>query len=307
MNFPLNHTSLNGATSNAAHILSSKAMLANLSITQWTARKLDKRVTAKTNNDHGAAYNAGNYNKALIAGDALSKIVTASNAARGIHYELTLPWLDSGARILPAAAYAEYANRMRKCKEDFQAAVAEFVGNYPQYVDDSRRRLGDMYNAGDYPAASLIAGKFTFGTAIYQVPASDDFRVQISDDEATAIRAQIEARTHDALDAAMKDAWGRIAETVGHMAAKLGEFKPASDGIKASGVFRDSLVDNVKGLVRILPALNITGNPALATIAARMQAELCQYGADDLRESDVIRAKVKDSAAAIVASVSDFM
>ena len=39
--------------------LTDKAMLARLSITQWTARKLDKRVTEEVRVHHGASADAG--------------------------------------------------------------------------------------------------------------------------------------------------------------------------------------------------------------------------------------------------------
>ena len=306
MNMQTNGAQFQNATS-AAYVLSSKAMLASLTITQWTARKLDKRVTASTNAAHGAASNAGNYNKALIAGDALAKIVTASNAARSAHYQWTLPWLDDGARILPAAAYFDYVKAMRSCREAFEAAVTEFTANYDQYCDDAKRRLGDMWQESDYPAASEIARKFSFGLRQCQVPTSDDFRVQIAESEAEAIRAEMEIQNKSALDGAMKDAWERIADTIGHMSKKLSEFKPATDGSKSSGIFRDSLVDNVKALARVLPALNIAGDARLDAVASRIESELCRYGADELRESDLIRDKVQSVAADIVAQVSEFI
>lgn len=255
-------------------ILSSKAMLASLNITQWTARKLDKRVTAQTNADHNAASDAGRYNKALIASSALAKLVSAGNVARTIHYEKTLPWLDSGARILPAALYQDYTNAMRQARETFETAAAEFIADYPAFVADARIRLNGMFNASDYPDSNEIRRRFSFSTNLFPVPNASDFRVDISEAQAAMIRADIETKGNEALDAAVKDAWQRIADVVGHMAAKLREFKPAKDGTKTAGIFRDSLVDNVRDLVAILPAFNITNDPKLADVAKRM-ADLC--------------------------------
>ena len=292
---------------NSAYVLSSKAMLASLTITQWTARKLDKRVTAATNAAHNAAATAGNYNKALIAGEALAKIVTAANAARAIHYERTLPWAQSGAGILPAAGYVEYMRLMRGCKESSEAAAAEFVANYPQYIEDAKRRLGDMFNAADYPHVDAIARKFSFSVDIYQVPAAGDFRAQLAEDEIAAIRAQMEIKTQDALAAAMRNVFERIAETVGKMAEKLAAYQPAKDGQKAKGIFRDSLTENVESLAAILPSLNLTNDPILAGIIRRMENELCNVDAETLRESEIARAKLRDIAADIVDKVSEFI
>jgi hypothetical protein len=43
------------------------------------------------------------------------------------------------------------------------------------------------------------------------------------------------------------------------------------------------LVDNVRELARLLPAFNLTGDPILANISERINAELCTYDADDPR------------------------
>ena len=46
--------------------LSDRALLVQLSISQWTARKFDKKVTNDVANTHGVASSAGRYNKALL-------------------------------------------------------------------------------------------------------------------------------------------------------------------------------------------------------------------------------------------------
>ena len=84
------------------NVLSTRAMLSGLTIRQWTARKLDKRVTAEVAATHGTDSHVGRYNKSLVAKESLAAIVAAANAARALHYARTLPWLDDGARILPA-------------------------------------------------------------------------------------------------------------------------------------------------------------------------------------------------------------
>ena len=289
------------------NILSSKAMLASLRITQWTARKIDKKVTHETNSAHGASADAGRYNKALLAKDALASMLAISNAARTEHYAKTLPWLDDGARILPAMIYQDYANKMREYRESFEKAVAGFVSDYPSFVNDARNRLNGMFNESDYPTAQSIAAKFSFGVGLQQIPEANDFRVDVGNEQARAIKADIEARAMEALQNATNDAWKRIAETVGHMSAKLSEFKPASRTEKAIGIFRDSLVENVKELVGILPAFNLSNDARLTDICNRMQQDLCSYDADDLRNSDLLREKVKAQAQAILSDVSEIM
>jgi hypothetical protein len=291
----------------ASHVLSSRAMLASVKISAWSARRVDKRVTAETNAAHYAAPDAGRYNKTLLAKDALAAITSAASAARLKHYALTLPWLDDGARILPAASYDTYADSMRDLRATFDAAVADFIAAYPAFITDARHRLGAMFNADDYPAPDDIASRFAFSTRVLPMPDARDFRVDVGDAAAAAIRDDIERATVEALAGAQRDCFQRVADVVGHMAEKLAAYKPAArDGARVEGIFRDSLIANVRDLADALPALNITGDSTLSAIAERM-ARLCEADADTLRQSDTLRADTAARAAAILSDVESYL
>ena len=82
--------------------LSNRAMLCTLSISQWSARKLDKAATNKTTSDAGASTDAARVNKFLLAGQdgSLKEIAKIATQARSVVYELTQPWDKAGATIL---------------------------------------------------------------------------------------------------------------------------------------------------------------------------------------------------------------
>lgn len=289
------------------NLLSSRAMLAGVRISVWSARKLDRKVTEEVNSSHGAASDAGRYNKALIAKDALASVTKAASEARNFHYARTLPWLDEGARILPAAAFDDYSNRLRRMRADFAAAADAFVAGYPSFVADARNRLNGMFNAADYPAESEIRARFTFDVRVLPVPDASDFRVDIADAQAADIKAAIEASTRAALEAAMRDAWDRVLDVVGRMAERCSATRTAKDGTEAGAIFRDSLVDNVRELAAVLPSFNLTNDPRMAEIAERMARDLGTHDAADLRESDRLRKETAKAAQSILDDVRGFI
>lgn len=291
----------------AVNPLASRAMLAHVTVSQWSARKLDKGATAETNERHGASADAGRFNKALIAREALATIQSAAGAARTLHYAMTLPWLDDGARILPAAAYQAYSEKMRVHRVEFESAVDSFTSGYDSFVEASRKRLGTMFKAEDYPTAAEIRAKFAFGVRILPMPDASDFRVVLADSQAADIRAEIETAQRSALDNAMRDAWGRLTNVVGAMAGKLADYKPASTTQRAEGVFRDSLVENVKEMVEILPAFNLTGDAFMSDVVERMRRQLCAHTADTLRQDAKARNETAAAAAAIMADVAQYL
>lgn len=288
-------------------ILSEKAMLSHVRVSAWSARRIDRKVTDEVNESHGAANDAGRFNKLLVDKSALSGITAAVSKARTFHYSRTLPWQDDGARLLPAAAFVDYMAQMRTIRAQFDKAVSEFIDGYAKHVDDARSRLGNMFKPEDYPSADDIRDRFAFDTIINPVPAGDDFRVSLGDAQAALIRAEIEARAEAQLTDAMRDVYGRVADVCGRMADKLRSYQPGNDNKKAEGIFRDSLVENVRELAGILPALNITADPKLSAIAERMRKELARHDAEALREDDALRNEVADAAASILADVSDFL
>jgi hypothetical protein len=290
---------------NIATPLARKAVLVSVNISQWTARKLDKRVTDEVNRDHGAAANAGRYNKLLIEAERLAKITSLVSAARALHYGMTRPWADEGPRILPNALFVKFSDEFRKLKREFEQAANEFADGYPRFVEERKRALNGLYNESDYPDVSEIRSKFRLEMTILPFPDADDFRSNLDEDTVADIKAEIAETSSRVVDDAMRHTAKQIINMVGHMSEKLKEYKTGGDGKRK--FFLNSLVDNVRELAELLPAFNLTEDPKLTEIIARIQRELCAEDAGELRTNDAARESVQKSADEIVAAVSQFL
>lgn len=285
--------------------ITERAMLVNLNISTWTARKHDKGISQEVASSHGTASDVGRYNKTLIAKEALEKIGQAQSAARTFHYENTLPWMDNGARILAAANYLPYTEKMRSLRATYDAEVAAFLANYDGFVADARRRLNGMFKDADYPNARQIARKFDFDVAVLPLPTAADFRVDISDKEHARIAADIQRRTDAAIAGAVSSTWERVHEVVAKMADRLRQYAIMPDG-KVEAPFRDTLVQNVRDLVELLPRLNITADPALDAMAQRLTDTLCAHDPQTLRDDGKVRNETAQQAEQILADMAGF-
>jgi hypothetical protein len=286
--------------------LSRKATLVAVDISQWTARKLDKRVTDKVNRDHHAADDAGRYNKLLIEAKRLEAINSIVAKARRLHYTMTKPWCDEGVRILPNLLHEKFATEFRKLKRDFDQAADEFAAGYPDFVEERRKALNGLFNASDYPSPDCIREKFKLATKTFPVPEADDFRSDVLDaDTVEDIKREL-AETSDAtLNDAMKHTVTQISEVVGHMAEKLKGYKKA--GNKSRSFFSYSLVENVRELADLLPAFNLGNDPGLDAVAKRIKKELCVEDAETLRNDDNVRKSVAKSADDILKDVESLL
>lgn len=286
--------------------LSCRAMLASLHVTQWTARKIDRKATADVHERNAAQSDAGRYNKLLIAKEALAEVTACVSEARSAHYAMTQPWLDEGGRILAAGHFAKYAERQRAIRDRFEAAADRFVASYDVFVQAARARLGDLFDGADYPSSRLIRSKFAYRSVVLPVPTAGDFRVGLSQGQADQVRAEIEESTREALQRAQKDAWTRIADVTSRVVDRLTAYRPAVGEGKAEGVFRDSLVENIRDLVDVLPGFNLTGDPAMASVTERLKV-LTLEDASALRNNESLRKGTAELAADILAEVSDYL
>lgn len=288
--------------------LSRTSTLVTVKISQWTARKLDKKITDETNKRHNASADAGRYNKLLIDANHLSEINKIITEARQLHYTLTRPWLDEGTRILPNALYSEFTDEFRVLKRKFQAAVDRFVAGYPAFIEQRKVALNGAFNASDYPDVSEIRGKFALSHVILPFPDADDFRSDLDADTIDDIRKELAETSENVVTEAMKHTFQEIVDLVGHMSTKLHEYDPyekVEKGEKRKH-FRDSLVTNVRDLADLLPAFNLTNDPRLTQVTARIVKELCTEDAQKLRDSLLARKAVAKSADDIVAEVGKF-
>lgn len=277
--------------------LNDRALLVQLSVSQWTARKYDKKATQEVASSHGVQSAVGRYNKSLLPmNDLLDRVHKKTTHVRTKFYENTLPWGIEGTMMLPTSNYLQFMTDFRKEKSEWQYLVDQFVGNYDQLRLDAKRLLGSLYNDADYPDEDDIARKFKMDMAIFPVP-STDFRVSIASDELTRIQQDVERRVQEAQTVAMKEVWDRLYDRVKHMAEKLADPK---------AIFRDTMVENTKELCALLPRLNFMDDPNLEALRLQVEGALLKHP-EALRNDPDLRRDTAAEAKAIMDKMSTFM
>jgi len=278
-------------------------MLVRLNITQWTARKTDKAVTHEVARAKGAAEELVKVNKLLMDKAALAGIVSAVGSARTFHYANTLPWSDDGARILPAANFMAYTAGLRKLESEFRAAADTFLEQYVNHRTAAQRLLNGLFSAADYPEPAEVARRFSWSVSVDPLPAADDFRVNLGADDVDAIKAALQNRLAESIKGATADLWRRLAEAVGHCAGKLAEV----DAGGKAGIFRDTLIGNLRELVAILPRLNLADDAALEAMRAEVESKLAGLNPQELRDNSRARADAAAEAKVIADKMAAYM
>lgn len=276
-----------------------RAMLVSLRLSAWTARRYDKRVSNDVAAMHNASVDAGRYNKMLLPGDCPSykALIQLVGKIRTDHYANTLAWADDGRRLLATKNYQQYSAFIRKSRVDFDALLEDFLAEYPALREQAKVRLNGMYKDEDYPTVSQIRHKFGFCLDYDPLPAKGDFRVDLPVDDIAAIEAATTNRLTSAINDAMRDAWGRLYDTVKHIAEKTGN---------PDGIFRDSLIYNARELCDTLSRMNVTNDPDLEAFRVEVEQYLTASEPDDIREDDKVREDTATMADDILSRMSAF-
>lgn len=260
--------------------LSDRAILAQLSISVWTARRYDKRVSKATTDANNADASAGRFNKHLLPmSTALDDVQSAAREIRRFFYENTLPWGTEGIQLLPTANYLDFMASIREKKEAWHHLVTVFLREYEQLVADAPRFLGNMFDPADYPPADQIGRKFNINLELMPVPAFD-FRTDVPEQDLEEIRRGVEARVIEAQATAMREVWDRLHNVIQKAHEKLAD---------PNAIFRDSLVENIREVCNMLPKLNIMDDPDLENLRLQALIQLTPYGPDALRSDPVLR------------------
>jgi hypothetical protein len=282
--------------------LSTRALLVNLTIHQWSATRHNAQVTQEVATQHGSDAKMGAYRQRLIHPRHLEPVKTALGAIYLEHRRRTLPWLDDGARILSSAGYFDYMQWFNSATAELELTLQSFYSGYSGYISEAQIALNGLFDPGAYPSPSEL--ERLFGVDLRKVPVPDvsDFRIEIGDAEINRLRTELAGSLESVTALAMSDVRSRIENAVGAMVAKLAGYT----GGKA-GSFRDSLVGNMRDLVEILPSLNLTNDPKLDDLTERLRHELCIVDPDVLRADEPSRVAVLASAESILESMADFI
>jgi len=278
--------------------IASSSLLVELSISCWTARKLDKKVGLEVDSAKNTKVKAGNYHKHLLAGSpALEAVVKYAAQVRLWNNLNTMPWSDNGQRIVTAEHFFNgFKAQMDLHKTNFDELTANFLHQYPTLISAAAFQLGDLFDREEYPDVEAIAHKFRFHYAVSPVPTAGDFRIDINEQAKAELAKQYSDHFNQRIEGAMRDIWGRLHECLLHMSDRLTD---GQDGKRK--VFHDTMLSNAHGLVELLGRLNVTNDQKLEDARVQLKKAISTVDTDDLKEHEEVRSEVKDKVDSILA------
>jgi hypothetical protein len=280
--------------------IASGAMLVDVSIRVWEGRKTDKGASAEVTSRKNAKRGTARVSKDLLSEceELLAIKKHAAYIRASVHYPNTLPWSDSGLRLLVTGRYAAYRRAMSAAVAEFEKLVQEFLDVYEWEIAKAASSLGDLFNRSEYPTVDALATKFSVAVGYMPVPEVGDWRVDIGREGVNQLRDQYGSYYQQQLQNAMTDVWTRASKALERMSERL-DF--AEDGTKK--IFRDSLVDNVLEVVDLMATCNLTKDASMIAIEQRLRRALTGIDAEGLRKDANLRVRTKAEVDAAIAAL----
>ena len=255
--------------------LSEKAMIAHLRISSWTGNLFDREATEQVAVEAGAQTDAGRYTKHLLTRSALKNVYRCALAARSIHKTLTMPWEDDGARLLPVAMYNRYKVSLDELIEDRADAVIALIARWDELQEEAEARLGRLFKESEFPSKEFLRDRITMSYEFRPVPEAQHFVADLSAEETRQIQSDIEAQVTAQLTSGIASLYRRLQEAVENCKQKI-----SIEGGKKT-IFRNSVIENLRGLVAIVPRLNITDDPKLNEMVDQIRRTLTELDHPD--------------------------
>lgn len=277
--------------------ITERAMLISLSIGYWTGKTSDDSIVDEISASHQTEKDVHDYRRRLVKAEALKEFKGVRSRARDYLKDKTSPWIDGGTRILASPLYMEVMKKMHAFKAEWDTAVAEFVRKFPSLLAEEKKRQGSLYRVEDYPSIDSLRRKFSWEQRVFPIPSNKDWRVDMGD-QTESIKKQIDDAVRDAIQLATKDLWQRLHDVVKKLAEKMAEADPT---------FRDSIIENIRELVAILPQMNVADDPKLEAMRHQVDEELAKLNPAELREDPKARKKTKDAADKLLAAMAGYI
>lgn len=283
-----------------------KAVLVEVNISFWNPVVADGSASTELHQLMDAESDAGQYTKNLLPKAAFSPIRNLSQRIRRWHYQLTLPWSDKGARILPALLQGKYGDGFRQHAAAYNALVGQQFSkeSYEYYKAQAKQKLGKMYSEKQYPSLDKVLAKYGIRARYSPLPKSNDFRTHLGDNVSPEQIAEMAESVDDRLESIAEESREELCARLGaqlkHLTTTLKEYGK-DDGKQRR--LHGSLLENLRELCDLIPALNIADDEKVEDARAEVVARIAKRDIETLRDDEEMRNEVVADADEILKSL----
>ena len=285
--------------------LATSAVIVHHHMTVYTGKKSDDGVADEVSHGKGAQQRVGAWSHDLFVGDPdLRNLLNHRQTADNFIKRETYDWAGP-LRLLEAVKLPTFMQQYdERIRQPFAGLLDKFMANYDDKVRNALFKRGSLGKAEDYHSADYVRSRFTLDLNIMDVP-SGDFRVSgVTDALLDDCRASFQQQT----DRYIKELGQQQLERLLDVMRSLAHCCDLETKVKADGTTQvvrrrlyDSTVEKAIAYCDEFQRFNLAGNPELEAARAALARALDGVNVAALRESDTLRANMKQEMDQILA------
>lgn len=286
----------------SGRLLQQRMAAARLSFTWLGVRKtLTAEQKARAAEPFGAQDSYLSAGKKLLdTSHSAFKDVTAVRGQIQAYFRIvSLPYPEPGIRLVRQDQLSAFDDQLTGYRVQLSAAVSELNSHYDELQAAARQRLGELYDARDYPDSLL--GLFSVDWDFPAVEPPDYLR-QISPELYEQEQARVVARFEQAVQLAEQAFTSEFARLVSHLTERLS----GSDDGKPK-VFRDTAVTNLHEFFERFRSLSVRSDADLELLVDQAQQLLRGVEPQTLRQDQSARQQLTQQLSAVQGTLDELL
>lgn len=225
--------------------------------------------------------------KRLLASKNLTKIDAVVDRCRQYLKETALPsFFKAGVYLVPMEMVTTIEAKLVAFQTEFEAAVADFLAEYPKLVGEMADPLGVLYDPRDYPTVGKVAGAFgmEWRYVSFDVPGRlKAVSAVMFEQEAAKAQAKLAMAAEEVQGALRVGLQGLVDGLVDKL-------QPGEDGKRKR--LSTASVEKLQTFLSTFDLRNVTGDAELSALVARAREVIGGTNVEALRESKDLQASV---------------
>jgi hypothetical protein len=269
------------------------AVLFRLNTTAPGKTRLDKDASQQSDRQHNAVVGASSAQIKRLPGSAGrydDKLRKLQSAARNAANEMTSPWGNTGARLLPNGRIMAISGVLKDFQQEFDGLKAEMIPLIPALLKEAENNKG-TYNV-QIPTADELMNGYTLTQQIEPLPDAKSFSA-LPKEVAALLARNLEAMTTAAYNQSkehMLNEMLRVVEKAIERVSALDAHNPNS--ADRTPALHESVIGNIQAQLDVFASFNLENNPRWAEIVNFMERTLRHASVDDLKQSSKARKDV---------------
>lgn len=285
-------------------------MLVTIRKTALGMSRTDKAASQDvTRNNHAAAGTAKVVVNRLPGADAHHKAITAIQREATEIIDKHTMHFNEGWRLLPNRRFETLIQELAAVKSKFDKAMTSLDQNAAHIVRAAHANKGSFDI--DLPTETELINAYSMETEFQPVPAGDHFR-GLPESTAKKLAARLDARIAENVSTAQNDILDRFRAPIRSFIERMKAFddrereQATGKEVGRVGVFRDTVVTNIRDLYNVLNSFNVTGDERLKELGELVK-ELAHANPEDLRKSATARDATVQRAKEIASNLDSWL